>query len=273
MKKEIVGRTPIKGELYMGVEIEALVKGRNVEIELGRIHDTYKGIITGKHDGTVANNSRDYMPEHVAVELVSLPMTLDCYHNRTWSRLFERVIKPRKIENDCTLGGHIHMSLSAFKRTQLYKYMKFLRTNYQYVEFVGERKLDRNSYVKKHQSTGRVVHQVMDDTPNADRYEILNITKFGTLENRFFLSPFNRDDLVKNVEWCHALWSWCKEAPLHFDVTDFHAWLNKQSIDLYGTVQSFVGKHPNKIFTINEEQYTSIRKRNGAHQRRRLVQL
>ena len=255
MKNEITTNIPVKGELYFGVEIECLLKEKYLTGYLTRLKDVYGSIVTGKHDGTVSHNIsqslRDVYRDISATELVISPMTIDCYKNRTWGKIFDSVIKPDNYYTS-TLGGHIHMSMSAFSnRLHLYKYMKFIRTNIEYIKFIGERDFSRNDYCKAHSSSGKVVQQVKHRSINGDRYEVLNITHFGTLENRFFVSPFTREHLIKNLEWCQALWEFTKTSQLHFTVEDFHAWVHKNDKE-YPSLVTFI-KHCNSTFEVNEE--------------------
>ena len=259
MKREIITSEAIKGELYFGVEIEALLHAYSLTGFLTELHQLYGDLVTGKRDGTVEGNVEKWMGEKgnvIATELVVSPMTLECYQNRKWSAIFDKVLKPES-SYTCQLGGHIHMSLNSFvNRLHLYKYMKFIRTNIEYIKFIGERDFESNSYCKVKASTGKAVQQVRRKQINKDRYEILNLTDFGTLENRFFVSPFSREHLLKNVEWCHALFEYTKTAPLHFTVYDFHHWLlNHKHTSTYDFLYRYIGKSNNLLFVPNEEQY------------------
>ena len=254
--KEIVSSTPIKGELYMGVEIECLLRGTSMAVELGRIRDVYGASIVGKHDGTVSHNVEGWMPPVQPTELVTNPMTLECYQNRKWTTVFDRVVKPNNFKT-CTLGGHIHLSKAAFTRTQLYKYMKFVRTNTEYVKFIGGRDFNGNAYCKSHQGNGKVVRQLLEGDTNKDRYEVLNLTSFGTLENRFFLSPFTREELLKNLEWCHALWSYSKVSPLHIVTDAFHDWVRATKESTYSNLIAHINTSANMTFPTNGESFTA----------------
>ena len=255
MKREIVETKPAKGELYLGIEIEAMLKGKSVEIELGRIAQVYGNdcsIIYGKHDGSISENVEAWMPEVQCVELVCQPMTLDCYRNRKWTVVFDRYVKPKKYETS-TLGGHIHLTKAAFTLTQLYKFCKFIRTNVEYVTYIGERKLN-NSYCSSYCSTGKVVRQIKKGYENNNRYEMLNITYFNTVELRFFGSPYDRTSMIKNLEWCWALWEYTKIAPLHFTYKDFNKWIkeNKQHFEILASWIDY-----SKTFKTNEENTIS----------------
>lgn len=252
--KEVLTNKEKTGELYLGVEIEALVKHKYKSIYLTQLHELYGSLVIGKHDGTIESNIETHMTDVSCTELVVSPMTIDCYKNRTWKYIFDNVYKP---ESSFTgqLGGHIHMSMSAFiNRVHLYKYMKFCRTNIAYLIFIGERDFSNNSYCKSIASTGKVTNQVINKKSNKDRYEILNITSFGTLENRFFVSPFTREHLFKNLEWCHALWEFTKLSPLHFTVKDFHAWVVTNAT-VYPNLFNFIKNSNN--FVPNEELYSN----------------
>lgn len=253
MKREIITSEAIKGELYFGVEIEALLRAYSLTGFLTELRQLYGDLVTGKRDGTVEGNVEKWMGEKgnvIATELVVSPMTLECYQNRKWSAIFDKVLKPES-SYTCQLGGHIHMSLNSFvNRLHLYKYMKFIRTNIEYIKFIGERDFTSNSYCKAASSNGEVVKQVRNWSQNADRYEILNLTHFDTLENRFFVSPFTREHLLKNLEWCQALWAFTKTASLHFTVEDFHAWVHKHDKE-YPSLIKFIKDCG--TFTVNEE--------------------
>lgn len=253
MKREIITSEAIKGELYFGVEIEALLRAYSLTGFLTELHQLYGDLVTGKRDGTVEGNVEKWMGEKgnvIATELVVSPMTLECYQNRKWSAIFDKVLKPES-SYTCQLGGHIHMSLNSFvNRLHLYKYMKFIRTNIEYIKFIGERDFSRNNYCKAHSNNGKVVQQVKHWSTNGDRYEMLNVTHFDTLENRFFVSPFTREHLLKNLEWCQALWAFTKTASLHFTVEDFHAWVHKHDKE-YPSLIKFIKDCG--TFTVNEE--------------------
>jgi hypothetical protein len=133
--------------------------------------------------------------------------------------------------------------------------MKFIRTNIDYIEAVGERRCNRD-YAKSGSSTGSAVQQVLAKIANEDRYEIVNVTHFNTIEVRFFGSPYTKEVMFKNLQWCVALWEFTKVAPLHFDVKSFHHFI-RTKLPKFQELNSFIDAigdafHPNPEYVIRK---------------------
>ena len=238
-----------KGRLFMGIEIESMFPSWSLtNVVLGNIQDVYgrdkERLLYAKHDGTVPSPGS---------ELVTHPMTLDMIRSLTWEGLYRNIIKPDTKE----IGGHIHINKTAFRSIgHSYKFLHFLRTNLDYVTWVGERSF--NEWCKTFQSNGKTVRSVkqLHKEVNSDRYEAINFTK-NTIELRFFWTPWKPSMLYRNAEFVNALWTFTHNSPLHFSVEDFENWLSANCAKYPYFYNYMKTRNPAIIFDTNGEQFNT----------------
>ena len=228
--------------LYMGIEFEVLFPTwtqENLQIQkILSIYGEKENMLFAKHDGSVPSPGS---------ELVTHPMTLEFIKSLSWEGLCDNIIKPATKN----IGGHIHCSKTAFwSLAHIYRFVKFMRTNIKYCEWVGERTL-RDDYCAgktKLKASSYALYNYRND----DRYEMINFTS-DTIELRFPWSPYTPQMIYKNAEFVHALWSYTITAPLHFSIDDFEKFVRSMS-KMYKNFITFIdSRNKDIVFISNKE--------------------
>lgn len=260
--KRILAKSTDK-DLYFGIEIEGIYKGVQ-EYTNGKIvkpyGSNYLDVLYPKYDSSVItaycnHNIRSTNTGAFGTEWVIQPHTLDALRARTWKNIMLEGDMRYKADNkDCQLGGHIHISKDMFSVTHLYKFLKFMKTHVALCEFIGGRSIYKSRYFKVGGCNGKILHQVYNKSVNTDRYEMLNITSFNTVEARFFASPETKEELYKNVEFLHALYYWTKDNSFKLTAVDFIKYIDVNS-STYPHMHIFINNIEDKHMQSNDEVY------------------
>jgi hypothetical protein len=152
------------------------------------------------------------------------------------------------------IGGHIHINKNAFWSIgHTYKFLRFLRTNIEYVEFIGERLLQQQ-WCKASSKDGRVVQLVKQSkrAENSDRYEMVNFTN-QTIELRFFWSPPCPASLYKNAEFVDSLFHYTINSSLHFNVEEFEKYIEFNCSSYPYLYNYIISRKGNNSFSPNAE--------------------
>jgi len=184
--------------IFYGIELEYEVKTppgfdkgerTNLREQVGRkLHPTTKDFAFMKHDGSLKNG----------FEVVSLPMSLDSHRNK-WSSFF-RMVKKTDLEVRSTCGMHVHVSRELLTQFQIGKIIIFLYSP------------QNNAFIR--QIAGRIppkqfaelnAKKLKDVKNHHNRYSALNLTNPETIEFRLFRGTFNKEEVLKNIEFCDAL--------------------------------------------------------------------
>lgn len=189
----------LSSRLFFGSEVEQQYpRTSNRAILIGRMEQKQGlNFIYCKHDGSIGNGT----------ECVTQPYSWDFFKQHDWDGILNaHVIDWRP--SGCSVGHHIHMSLAAFTRLHLFRFLKFHHTHERWVEFISQRGL--GEYNK---STGGAMTKALNKGRHGDKYEFLNVTG-ATLEWRAFASPLTVEEFKKNNEYLHAAYTWTKDLKL-----------------------------------------------------------
>lgn len=189
---------PAKGALVFGVELE--MECRNVRQTLQAIGGPRGPEFICKSDGSLDNGA----------ELVTLPRTLD-YHREKfgWSDILRKAAASGARSGDTrTCGFHVHANRAALSALQVGKMLVLLndRANARFIDRVAQR--SGSDYAR------RKTKKIADGQYRSDdRYEILNIGD-RTVEFRLFKGNLRLERVMKNLEFCHAVITYCATASM-----------------------------------------------------------
>jgi hypothetical protein len=176
------------------------------------------------------------------VELITCPYTLD-FHQKAfnWKALMGRISTIGKSgRNTINCGMHVHVNRKAISALTLGKMLAFVNSeeNRRLVEHIAQRR--QSGYA------GLFPKKIVNgkDT-ESDRYDALHVS-YHTIEFRIFKGNLRPDRILKNIEFCHAVVTYCRDASMVAIETysDFLAWLSKRR-----------GTYPNLVKFLCEQQY------------------
>ena len=198
---------PAEHELCFGVELEMEHK---------------RDSATGQHDLATALGgcngglpdvagryvlARDGSLNQTGVEIITNPYTLD-YHRTTfgWDKILGAVAsigKSGKGTDRC--GMHVHMNRAAISALTLGKMLVFVNhpDNTGLIERIAQRRSDYARRVVKRITEGKAT--------SGQKYESLHITE-KTIECRLFRGNLRPERVLKNLEFCHSLVTYCSVA-------------------------------------------------------------
>lgn len=188
-------------KLYFGIELELELNKADVK-QLHGIVKPFNNKETHfyfKYDGSLQNG----------IEIVSHPMSYA--YLRNYSSLWNRAIAAAnklgcisKLTNRC--GMHIHMSLEAWSRLQIYKLLKLFRENEDFILHITKRTLNQlNKWAYIDGPRESVKKSKAKAQLGLDRHSAINLTD-TTLEIRIFNGTLNQDEFWRNIEIVKCLY-------------------------------------------------------------------
>ena len=206
-----------QGALLFGVELEMEPRGRTDQSDL---IEALGGITQEKYilkeDGSLDDG----------VELVTIPLCLEEHTTRFgWDEVLDEmpsIAKSGAGTENC--GMHVHINKAALSHLQIGKMLVFLNSAVlrDFITIIAQR--ESNSYCTrsvKRFTDGRGISEF--------RHDIANVGS-QTVEIRMFRGTLRVDRILKNIEFCHALVLFCRDASLtEIECWDeFAAWVLKR---------------------------------------------
>jgi len=182
------------------------------------------------NDGSLADSG---------VELITCPYTLDYHQDKFgWDKVLSTVRTigmSGKGTDRC--GMHVHVNRKAISALTLGKMLVFVNAdgNRALVQRIAQRSSDRWAKMyKKYIRQGKDVF--------SDKYEALHLTE-RTIEFRIFRGNLRPARVLKNIEFCHSVVSYCQTASMQeLNVhTGYLAWLGKNR-GTYPNLVKFLGE-------------------------------
>jgi hypothetical protein len=222
---------------------DALVFGVELEMEGKRGYS--QSDMTGALGGMNGHNGRyilmaDGSLSDAGVELITVPMTLEQHSGSMmgWDKILAPVREiGRSGAGTTSCGMHVHVNRAAVSALTLGKMLTFIGSpdNLELVERVAQR--SESSYAKIYKK------KVTDNrkTQNS-RYEALNIGQ-RTIEFRIFRGNLRTDRVMKNIEFCHSVVTYCQQASIRSIEAplDYITWLGKRR-STYPNLVAFLGQ-------------------------------
>jgi hypothetical protein len=181
---------PLDG-IHYGIEIEFESENHNEDTLI--ISELTKHFCSLKKDASIEQG----------FEVVSTPCCIKT-HYEIWNDFFNNIPATTKPLKTC--GMHIHASRGGMSDLQLGKMLVFLHNpeNNKFIQLIAGRPSGfHNDYtVPKKISDGKNGGLLPQ---NADRHTALNLNGENTIEFRIFRSTKNKEEFLKNLEFCRAL--------------------------------------------------------------------
>ncbi len=195
--------------LYFGAEIEVEMR-RDYEYETqqtaleirskinlgGESNEQYCYM---KHDGSLSNG----------FEIVTHPGTFSWWtsgQNPVLWGLSEHSEKIRSYHSQ-NCGMHIHMSKDQFSNYHLMRFLWFIHNNQEFVEFIAQRR--SNSYARfSSEEKNNLINIAKAKYSREGRFVAVNLENSYTVELRIFKGNIKPKRILKNIEFCHALYTY-----------------------------------------------------------------
>lgn len=213
---------------YCDYDKEALERGAlmfGVELEMEPAGDTSQDELADELGGRTC---REYILKEDAsldagVELVTIPLSLEGHRDRfAWRRVLSSVQGHAKSGAGTTnCGMHVHINKAALSSLQIGKMQVFLNSTSLRDQITTIAQRASNDFCE------RSAKKVTDGAKfSANRHDIMNVGS-RTVEMRMFRGNLNFKRVLKNIEFCHALVLYCKDASLRGieDWGQFASWL------------------------------------------------
>jgi hypothetical protein len=170
--------------------------------------------------------ARDGSLNTSGVELITNPYTLEFHQTKFgWADLLEKVkgIGKSGVGTDAC-GMHVHCNRAAISALTLGKMLVFANSNENRALLATVAQRSNSSYARAYPKRITDGKQVR----GASRYDCLNITA-ATIEFRIFRGNLRPERVLKNIEFCHAVVTYCATASIKACQTsmDFIQWLDK----------------------------------------------
>lgn len=214
-------KTWARDALVFGVELEMEGDGASASAVIDALGGDIKGDrFILKTDGSLDDSG---------VELVSVPMSLDA-HRKYWGDILTARLHAvaHSGEGTSSCGMHVHINRGALSPLTLGKMLVMANSEspnmVRIMETVSQRRMC--SWAKRSAKKFTDGKSAESD----DRYEVINISgRHPTAEVRMFRGNLRAERVIKNVEFCHALVTYCKDTSLRYveDAPRFATWLVK----------------------------------------------
>jgi hypothetical protein len=158
-------------------------------------------------------------------ELVTLPYTLEHHQARFgWDKILHNIGTVGSSGTTKTCGIHIHINRAAISALTLGKLLVFVNDPQNSAAIIGIAQRNSDGWAKfcaKKLTDGKVRH-------GNDKYQAVNVRQ-NTIEIRIFKGNLNPNRVLKNLEFCHALVTYCKQASIqHLTWQLFWTWLRAE---------------------------------------------
>ena len=216
-----------KDDLYFGIENEVQLKTLGKKEYIQHISKNYhEDDLYMVYDGTI-----NYGVEHVLH-----PRTFQSLKNFDFDTMMSDVV-PHK-----NTGMHIHISRSGFRnKLHLYKFMKFVSGNKGFVQVIAERS-SKVWRAWRFTDGKHVLNKAKGFPVDMDKYVDINVQHPKTIELRIFKGATTSSQVLKNIEFCHALWKFSMvSVPKHMTKFRFLKWLGENS-GKYSNLMDFLSK-------------------------------
>ena len=182
------------------------------------------------------------------VEIITVPQTLEQHHTGAripWRKVAHALkeVGAKAGANTKNCGMHVHINRKALSALTVGKMMVLINspTMQRFVELIAQRSATR--YCRRSE---KKISDVNRPERHSDHYDALNIgTEHGTLELRIFRGNTRHSRIMKNLEFCHALCIYCRDASIR-DIEDpakMRAWIAARA-----------GAYPNLSKFLNDNQ-------------------
>ena len=220
--------------------------------------------------------------ENDGFEIVSHPITFNAIKKLDLKNTLCTYNKDFKSFYTKNCGMHIHLSRKAFNDLQLYKFVLMLNSYKTLVHLVSQRRRiseykswcnfsDKISNDVKMQSVNNIKRQKSDikyykenkpsrkmklkfqsDVNIGMRYQVVNLQNNATIEIRSFKGNLSYGGFMKNIEFVHSMFYFCKNASLQdLNIESYIDYVNSD-LKAYNNLNKFFNDNSNALNHIIE---------------------
>jgi len=114
--------------------------------------------------------------------------------------------------NTTTSGIHVHLSKNAFTTWQLYRLLKFFNDNKKFILMISQRKEEQlNRWASLSSNDRRALLSYAKRKYQDNRYSAINMQPSNTIEFRIFRGTLRKESILKNLEFCFAIFYFTQE--------------------------------------------------------------
>ena len=256
---------PLKDTLYLGLEleIEARDSSVNMQVDANEINGLYNGLFYCKSDSSISDVNDGF-------EIVSHPITFNGIKSLDLDKTLCNYSNYYKSFYSRNCGMHIHLSRKSFNDIQLYKFVLMMNQYQSLVHLVSQRRRlsEYDSWCAFNKSTSdnvknRAYHNIKNQKENASyisangtsrktklkfqtdvrvggRYQVVNMQNYATIEVRSFKGNLKYEGFMKNVEFVHSMFYFCKSTSLQdLNVKSFIDFVQRDSNSYKNLIKFF----------------------------------
>lgn len=205
-----VGR---EDDMFFGLEFEIAFPRRlgtdeHPLAKMKKIHE--KDWLYFKHDGSIG---RDMNGNTSGVEVVTHPLSIG------WIRRnineFDDLFDLKKIGYSSrlapTCGFHVHMNKEIWGTFQIYKLLRFAFDNRELLHMVSDRQWSNlNQWGPLKEVDLSSIKTISKDKTCRERHVAINLKNPETIEFRIFKGCMDREQMMKNIEFCMSLYDFTR---------------------------------------------------------------
>lgn len=187
-----------------------------------------------KEDGSISHG----------FEIVSHPMTwawVQKNRDKIDSLLSKAIDEGLRSYDTDTCGIHIHISKNSVGNFHLYKFLKFIYENKDYMLKISQRKkCNLERWAKLDDDDYDIVETAKNKNGNGDKYVAVNCNHPHSIEVRVFRGTLKKQSFYKNLEFMKALYSFTMDCRVKdVNVHQFHQYVKDHKCD-YSNLFHFI---------------------------------
>ena len=190
---------------FAGIEIEVELRPSFVPLRdsvAKLLTKRLKNIAYCKFDSSVPNG----------FEVVSHPGTLDWWQDPD-NAIFKELRQLSKVADSFwseNCGTHVHFSKAPFSKIVMAKYLSFIYQNKDFMIFLSERYAGGHAPFSE-QIESNIFYYANNMSMDLDKHTFINLVPPHTIELRSFKGNLKRIRVLKNIEFCYALFEYCND--------------------------------------------------------------
>jgi hypothetical protein len=130
-----------------------------------------------------------------------------------------------------TCGIHIHMNKASFTTPHLLKFLEFFYYHQNYILRISQRGKYMGNYctLSDYDSDGGLTYKA-ETKGGTQKYTAVNLSKSKTIEVRIFRGNLHFPSVMKNIEFCVAVFDYTKQATLkRVSMTGFNKYVKRRA--------------------------------------------
>lgn len=186
---------------FAGIEVEINVpEGDPLDRYVEKVNNSDEyDLFYCKSDGSIGHG----------FEVVSHPVSWRWMQENTdWLNPFNALSRSGCVSyTGYNCGMHVHTPKDSYGPLMLKRIHSFIRLNPEFIRLFSNRTKGRLYEWANPECTVQVENRACKSKWNSDRFRALNLATDKTAEFRIFRGTISTNGIMRNIEFCHALWS------------------------------------------------------------------